>query len=106
MGKLITPQIGTTCPALIDENYEYHLSGDATKFCKCAVTEKACVGRVISDPEDRSSQFFSRGKCMINQSELLNCALYGASKEVIVETIKHRHNLKLEEKLKQLGDGK
>ena len=30
--KAPKPVIGTTCPALYKENYEYHLSGDCKKY--------------------------------------------------------------------------
>lgn len=99
---LITPQIGATCPALTNENYEYHLSGDCKPFCICSLNDKPCIGRRIDDPEDRSSQFFSRGKCMISKSGLKSCPVYGASKEVFTQIIKDKMNKQLEEKLNNL----
>ena len=65
-----TPEIGTTCPALYKEDYGYHLSGDCTKFCLCILNDMKCIGRVISDPDDQSSQFFSRGKCSIDMEQI------------------------------------
>jgi len=89
---LITPQIGTTCPALKKEDYEYHLSGDCTSYCICLLTNKPCIGRRIADPQDRTSQFFSRAKCMISQKGLHDCPIYGVSKDLFVEIFKDKAN--------------
>lgn len=78
------------CTALIKENYEYHLSGDCSGYCICAITKKPCLGRIISDPEDRSNQFFSRAKCSIDDEELKSCPLYGADNSVILKLIEER----------------
>lgn len=97
------PIIGQTCPALSKENYEYHLSGDCEEFCICAINDLACVGRDITDPEDRSSQFFSRGKCSINERDLKKCPLYGVTKETFALILKDRYERELAEKLKGMG---
>lgn len=95
-----TPKIGTTCPALINENYKYHLSGDCEDFCICSINGRPCTGRVIRDPDDQSSQFFSRAKCMISQNGLNKCPLYGVSEQIFTQIIKDKMQKELEEKLK------
>jgi hypothetical protein len=97
--KIPVPEIGTTCPALSKENYEYHLSGDAAEFCICAINGNACFGRTISDPLDYSSQFFSRGMCNIDLDEIKNCPLYGMSKETFAVIVKERAERELQAKL-------
>ncbi len=97
--KIPVPEIGTTCPALSKENYEYHLSGDAAEFCICAITGNGCFGRIISDPLDYSSQFFSRGMCNIDFDEIKTCPLYGVSKETFATIVKDRMQKELDEKL-------
>ena len=101
--NVITPKIGETCPALTKENYKYHLSGDSAKFCRCMVNDEPCKGRIIDDPDDQSSQFFSRGKCMIDMEKIKKCPLYGSSKETFAAIIKDKAKKELDEKLKQLG---
>ena len=96
-------KIGTTCPALTKENYEYHLSGDARDYCRCILNDRACTGRVISDPDDASSRFFSRGKCSIEQKGLEKCPLYGSSKETFRQIIKDKAEKELEDKLKHFS---
>ena len=93
-------KIGATCPALTKENYEYHLSGDAADYCRCILNGRACSGRVISDPDEASSRFFSRGKCSISQKGLEKCPLYGGSKEVFIQILKDKSEKDLEGKLK------
>lgn len=103
MEDLTTPKIGTTCPGLIEENYDYHLSGNCQKFCLCMLNNQPCKGRRIEDPENRSSHFFSRGKCMISQSGLKSCPVYGASKETFVTIIKEKMQKELDEKIKSIN---
>jgi len=103
MEDLTTPQIGTTCPALTNENYEYRLSGDCKPFCICSLNDQPCTGRSIEDPEDRSSNFFSRGKCMISQRGLKRCPVFGASNETFAQIIKDKMQKELDEKLKHIG---
>lgn len=98
-----TPVIGATCPALYKENYEYHLSGDSTKFCLCILNDRKCVGREIIDPDDQSSQFFSRGKCSIDMEEIKKCPMYGMSKETFQTILKEKAQKELDEKLKHFG---
>lgn len=100
--NLITPEVGSTCPALSNENYEYHLFDDAGEYCICNVTEKPCIGRVVIDIENRSSRFFAKGKCMINVERLNNCPLFGAPKNVVKEVIKARNEKELNKKIKKL----
>jgi hypothetical protein len=98
-----SPVIGTTCPALYNENYEYHLSGDCTKFCKCILNDEKCIGRVISDPDDQSSQFFSRGKCSIDMDKIKKCPIYGMSTDTFKTILKERHQKELDEKMNFFG---
>lgn len=103
MAKLRTPAgLGLICPAMINEKYEYELSGDAGRNCTCAITDKRCTGVVVADPDDQSSQFFSRGKCMIDDDKLKDCPVYGSSKETFRNLIKDRADKELNEKLKNL----
>jgi hypothetical protein len=103
MAKTKAPVIGTTCPALTNENYKYHLSGDAADYCICAITGNGCFGRVISDPDDQSSQFFSRGKCIIEPERLKRCPLYGVSKETLQAVLKDRAGKEFNEKISQIS---
>ena len=96
------PVIGTTCPVLTNENYEYHLSGDCEEFCICSLNNKKCTGRVIADTDDQSSQFFSRAKCLISQKGLRKCPVYGSSKETFQSIIKEKSMREMEEKLKNI----
>lgn len=93
------PTIGTTCPGLTNEDYEYHLSGDAAKYCQCKLTNTLCKGIIIDDPDDQSSEFFSRGKCCVDMDRIKKCPLYGCSKEVFVMVIKEKMAKELDEKL-------
>ena len=79
--ELTTPPIGLTCPALIDEDYEYHLSGDAAEYCNCMMNDEPCVGFRVVDPDEESSRFFSRGKNMLDINRIKNCQMYGMSAE-------------------------
>jgi len=36
------------------------------------LNDKKCVGRTIIDPDDQSSQFFSRGRCDIDMETIKN----------------------------------
>ncbi|MFA6090056.1 MAG: hypothetical protein WC755_09445 [Candidatus Woesearchaeota archaeon] len=97
-----TPVIGATCPALYKENYEYHLSGDSAEYCLCILNDQKCAGRVISDPDDQSSQFFSRGKCSIDMEKIKKCPMYGMSKETFQTILKEKAQKELDEKLNHL----
>lgn len=97
------PNIGTTCPALTNENYEYHLSGDCDQFCRCMINNRPCIGRDVSDPDDQSSHFFSRATCQISISRIKKCPLYGLPARLFVEIIKEKTQLELEEKLSKIG---
>ncbi len=99
---LTQPPIGTTCPALTDENYETHLLGDCQEFLICSVTGKACLGRKIADLEDESSRFFSRAKCYIDTDKIKVCPMHGCSVGVFETIIKERAEKELNEKLKKL----
>ena len=101
--KIPVPEIGTTCPALSKENYEYHLSGDAEAFCICSVSGHKCAGRTIEDPLNYSSQFFSRGMCNIDFEKIKRCPLYGVSKETFALIVKDRMEKELNEKLKLIN---
>ncbi len=104
--KKNTPVIGTTCPALTNENYDYHFSGDAAKYCQCALTDNLCKGITIKDPEDRSSRFFSRGKCVVNQKKLEKCPLYGITKETFGAVLKDKMQKQLAQKLAGINSSK
>ena len=97
-----TPEIGTTCPALVKKNYNYHLSGDCDEFCKCSINDEPCRGRIITDPKNNTSQFFSRGMCNIDFDRIKACPLYGVSKETFVAIIKDRVEKELKEKLENI----
>lgn len=97
------PQIGQTCPALSNENYDYHLSGDCNIYCICVLNDKPCLGRRIEDPDDASSQFFSRGKCMISQNGLKKCPAYGLSKDTLSTILREKMENTLNEKLKSFN---
>lgn len=104
MSIIKNPKIGKTCPVMIKENYDYHLSGDAAKFCVCSLNNKPCLGVVVSDPDEQSSQFFSRGKCMIDTERIKRCPVYGATKEIFELIIKNQIAKELEIKLQNLKD--
>jgi len=100
MSKLITPKVGKTCPALTNEDYEYHLSGDAySKYNKCMLNGRTCVGINVTDPDDQSSQFFSRGKAGINMDDIKKCPVYGSSKETIAIIVKEKAQRELDLKI-------
>lgn len=90
------------CPALTNENYDYHLSGDCRDYCLCLINGNACIGRVIDDPEERSSQFFSREKCSIDKDKIKSCPVFGSSIEIIKLIIKERQESILKDKLENL----
>ena len=93
------PEMGKTCPAMSNEDYEYHLSGDCGDYCHCMITGKACLGRTIEDPEDASSRFVSRAKCMIDPDKLNRCPLLGAPKPIFAEVVKAKTEAELANKL-------
>ena len=90
------------CNALINENYDYMLSGDCLSYCKCMLNDKRCIGMEVEDPEDRSSQFFSRGKNVPSKSKLKKCPVYGSSLEVFTMIVKERAEREPSEKLDSL----
>ena len=100
--KSKNPVIGQTCPALTKEDYKYHLSGDCDEYCRCAITGFACLGRTIGDPDDQSSQFFSRGKCGIDYDRIKRCPLYGVKTETLKVVLADRADKEYQEKLKQI----
>ena len=104
--KIPVPEIGTTCPALANENYEYHLSGDCEEFCTCSITGNGCFGRIISDPLDYTSEFFLRAMCNIDKREIKRCPVYGVSKETFAAIIKDRAEKELNKKLSLINNGK
>jgi hypothetical protein len=97
--KIKVPEIGTTCPALSKEDYNYYLSGHCEEFCICSITGNGCFGRTIEDPKDASSQFFSRGMCNIDLNRIKRCPLYGVSKETFAAIVKDRMQKELDAKL-------
>ena len=98
-----TPEIGKTCPALMDENYGYHLSGDAySKYNKCMLNGRTCMGIVVTDPDDQSTRFFRRGKPSIDLDEIKKCPVYGSSKETIKAILQDKNRQEMDKKLEQL----
>lgn len=95
------PKIGTTCPALVNEDYTYHLSGDLGEYCLCSITGYPCLGKVIGDPDDRSSHFFGRGRCGIDSNAIKRCPLYGASKETLKVVLTDKAKKEYTEKINQ-----
>ena len=91
------------CPALIDLNYEYHLSGDAAKFCRCVMNNEPCVGRIVTDPDELSSDYFSRGKCSIDLERIKKCPMYGISAETFKIVLKEKQEMELNEKLNNIN---
>jgi hypothetical protein len=93
MAKLFKSEILSPekeCEALVNRNSEYRLSGDCEEFFLCAITGRACIGRIIRDDDDQSSQFFSRGHATIDKEALKNCASCGITKEELPGVIRKR----------------
>ena len=90
------------CPALTNENYDYMLSGDCLSYCTCMLNDRRCIGFDVVDPEDRSSQFFSRGKNILNSNKIVKCPTYGVSPETIASILKDKSERILQEKLNNL----
>ena len=90
------------CEALLNRNSEYHLSGDLGEFFKCAITGKNCIGKVISDDDDQSSDFFSRAHAKIDMDEIKNCPLFGLGKEEVIEFVKKKKAIEQQEIINEL----
>lgn len=90
---------GTICPALSNEDYDYKLSGDFKTNCICIITGKKCLGKTIQDPEDQSSQFFSRGRIIMVEEKLNQCPCYGISKDILKIILQERLDKENEIKL-------
>lgn len=80
----------TPCPAMENVDFDYHLSGDCLKFCICALTKKKCIGIDRHDPDNASSQFFSRAKNAVVESKIETCPCYGMSNEMFVALMKDK----------------
>lgn len=87
------------CNALIKEIFKYQFSEDCNNSCLCSLTNLRCIAIEIADPENRSSQFFSRAKNIFNKNKAQYCPLYGQSeekiKELMIEKIKKENDEKL-----------
>jgi len=90
------------CEALINRNSEYRLSGDCAEFFLCAITGAPCIGRQITDDDDQSSRFFSRGHATIDKEALKNCASYGITKEELPEVIRKRREKETQDLINKL----
>lgn len=101
---IYSPEHGTTCPALINEDYEYKFSDDCRKFCTCAITGSQCIGTVVADSEEASTNMFSRAKCHMSTKKLNQCPMYGLPKDLYIQAVKHRAELKLQDTLNQMGN--
>lgn len=95
--------MGKICNGLIKEDYDYHLSGDCLDYCHCVVTNKRCIGIEVDDPDDQSSQFFSRGKNIPNEKKLLKCPMFGLSVETFQTIVKERLVKEMEMKVNMIG---
>lgn len=96
-------EMGTICPALKNEDYEYGLSGDVgDEKCLCVITDNPCFGRVLIDSDDQSSQFFSRARCTFDMDKIKRCPAYGLSKETLQIILKKRVEKESNEKLNQI----
>lgn len=102
MGKIKKPKKGTVCTALINEDYDYHLSGDTERYCTCAITNERCIGMEIDDPDDQSSQFFSRARNIPSQKKLLRCPAYNCSKEIVELLVKGRMEIEMSKRLENI----
>jgi len=90
------------CEALVNRNSEYRLSGDLGDYFLCAITGRACIGKIILDEDDLSSQFFSRAHAKIDMDALKNCASYGITKEELPEVIRRRKEKEAEDLINNL----
>ena len=90
------------CEALIDRNSEYHLSGDLGDFFRCAITKKACLGKIILDEDDQTSQFFSRAHAKIDMDRIKRCPLFGLDKEDVINFINKRQEIETKELINKI----
>lgn len=100
--KKADPTIGATCPALTNENYDYHLSGECSAYCICAINQKPCLGRIIGDFDEQSSRFVGRAKCTIDAKEISKCPVYGASIETLKVILEERIHCENTQRLNSL----
>jgi len=99
MSNYKEPKVGETCPAMINEDYEYHLSGDCLSYCTCLLNDEQCVGIVRVDDDDRSSEFFSRARNRFDEEAINRCPMYGVSAETIKQFIIEKANTEMEKKI-------
>jgi hypothetical protein len=57
----------------------------------------------VQDPNDQSSQFFSRGKNVPVESKLKTCPMYGLSVETFQLIVKEKSENDLKQKLNSIG---
>ena len=97
------PEVGSVCPAMINEDYTYHLSGDCSNYCICSITGRYCLGMMAEDVDNQSSQFFSRARNILNRDGLASCPCYGVSKQTLVTIITEKAERELKAKLDNLS---
>jgi len=105
MSKLLKSEIlpiEKECEALINRHSEYHLSGDLDEYFRCAITGNACIGKIILDEDDQTSQFFLRAHAKIDMAKIKKCPSFGLDKEMVKTLILKRKDIELNETLNKL----
>jgi len=91
------------CEALINRNSNYRLSGALGDYFTCAISGEPCLGKIICDEDDQSSQFFSRSHAKIDMEKIKRCPMFGTiSKEQLPDMIRKRMEGKANEIINKL----